>query len=190
MCSHIITAEDRDCCINIVWCICRHQSTIRRFWPVCQAAVYTVYNMGKASRAIIFENGKMLVMQRNKYGSRYFTLVGGSAFDNETMEQALVREIREETGMEVIRATLVFIEEHPAPYNEQYIYVCEVAPHGAVAVQHTSEEGYMNSLDANVHTPMWIEMHSFAALDFRTPQLQKAILKSLKHGFPTKPLKL
>jgi hypothetical protein len=85
---------------------------------------------------------------------------------------------------------MVFIEEHPAPYNEQYIYVCEVAPHGEIAVQTTSEEGYMNSLDANIHTPMWIAGHSFAALDFRTPQLQKAIVHGMRKGFPAQPVKI
>lgn len=130
----------------------------------------------------------MLVMHRNKYGSRYFTLVGGSAQAEETLEAALVREVREETGLEVLRASLVFVEAHPEPHNEQHIFVCEVAPHGEVAVQPTSEEGYLNHLSANIHAPMWVDVRSFGALDFRTPQLQQAILHAFRHGFPAQPL--
>ena len=63
--------------------------------------------MGKAARAIIIENDKILVMRREKYGSEYNTLVSGRANSTEHMEQALVREIHEETGLTVVAATLM-----------------------------------------------------------------------------------
>jgi 8-oxo-dGTP diphosphatase len=146
--------------------------------------------MGKAARAIIIEDDKMLVMHRNKYGSEYFTLVGGRANENETMEQALAREIREETGLTITKYRLVFYEVHPEPYNQQYVYLCEVAPHGEVAIQDYSEEGFMNKLDANMHHPVWVSTRNFHNLHFRTPQLHSAILKALKNGFPEEAEKL
>lgn len=146
--------------------------------------------MGTAARAIIIEDKNMLVMHRNKYGSQYFTLVGGRANENETPEQALVREVMEETGLTVTRARLVYFEEHRAPYNNQYIYLCEVAPHGAVAIQDTSEEATMNQYDMNTHQPRWIATKAFENLPFRTPQLHEAIAKALKKGFPKDPIKL
>jgi len=146
--------------------------------------------MGKAARAIVIEGNKILVMHRNKYGSEYFTLVGGRVNDNETTEQALVREIKEETGLDITKARLVFFEQHPAPYNEQYIFLCEVAPHESVAIQETSEEGFMNRIDINVHKPLWSELSAFSKLPFRTPQLQNAIAEAFKKGFPQEPIKL
>jgi ADP-ribose pyrophosphatase YjhB (NUDIX family) len=146
--------------------------------------------MSKAARAIIIENNKVLVMYRNKYGSEYFTLVGGRVNDDESIEQGLEREIFEETGLSIIRSQLVYTEEHPAPYNEQYIYLCEVAPHGEISVQDYSEEALLNKLDANIHTPMWVDMNHFGRLAFRTPQLQEAITKAFKQGFPVEPIKL
>lgn len=140
--------------------------------------------MRKAARAIIIENGKILVMHRNKHGSQYFTLVGGRANENETPEQTLAREVQEETGLQVTHSRLVYYEDHPEPYNEQFIFLCEVAPHVDVQIQDSSEEGYMNRHAANTHTPMWVDLNAFARLPFRTPQLQDAILKALKKGFP------
>jgi ADP-ribose pyrophosphatase YjhB (NUDIX family) len=96
--------------------------------------------MSKAARAIIIEDNKILVMHRNKYGSEYYTLVGGRLEDGETLEQGLQREVKEETGLDVTSARLVYFEEHAAPYNEQYIYLCQVGPHEPVAVQESSEE--------------------------------------------------
>jgi len=146
--------------------------------------------MSKAARAIIIEGGKILVMHRNKYGSEYFTLAGGRINDGETPEQGLMREIREETGLRITGARLVYIEEHRAPYNEQYIYLCEVAPHKAIAIQDDSEEGDMNRYDLNTHQPQWASIQSFAHLPFRTPQLHEAIIQAFKKGFPTKSVKI
>lgn len=140
--------------------------------------------MRKAVRAIIIENGKILVMHRNKYGSQYYTLVGGRINDGETPEHALVREVKEETGMTVTGATLLYVEDHPEPYNEQSIYYCTVAPHDDVAIQSDSEEGYMNRFDMNTHMPLWVTPKSFEGLQFRTPQLHKALVQAFKKGFP------
>jgi ADP-ribose pyrophosphatase YjhB (NUDIX family) len=146
--------------------------------------------MGKAARAIIIENGNILVMHRNKHGSQYFTLVGGRLAEGESTEQGLIREIKEETGLDVTSHRLVYFEEHQEPYNHQYIYLCEVAPHADVAIQDASEEAFMNRININVHTPVWASLKSFASLPFRTPQLQAAIVTALKKGFPKEAVKL
>lgn len=124
------------------------------------------------------------MMHRNKYGSEYFTLVGGRVNKDETLEQGLAREVREETGLEVVKSRLVFTEEHAAPYNQQFIYLCEVAPFEVAEIQNDSEEGFMNKLAINTHQLMWVKLPAFERLQFRTPQLQQAIVHSLKHGFP------
>lgn len=146
--------------------------------------------MGKAARAIIIEQGKILVMYRDKYGSKYFTLIGGRVNQDETSEQALVREVREETGLVVTSAQLVFTEEHGAPYNDQDIFLCQVAAHDAVVIQEASEEGEMNKLGVNTHQPVWVAVHAFDHLPFRTPLLHKAVLAGLRKGFPSRPVKL
>ncbi|HSX06584.1 MAG TPA: NUDIX hydrolase [Candidatus Saccharimonadia bacterium] len=146
--------------------------------------------MTKAARAIIIEGDRVLVMHRNKYGSEYFTLVGGRLNGDETPEQALIREVKEETGFDVTNQRLVYVEEHPARYNDQYIFLCEVAPHGDVAIQEASEEGLMNRMMTNIHRPLWVGASSFASLPFRTIQLQNAIATALTKGFPKEPVKL
>lgn len=144
----------------------------------------------QAARAILIEDNHLLVMHRNKHGSEYFTLVGGRFQEGEGAEQALVREVQEETGLQIVRARLVFVEQHPAPYNEQYIYLCEAAPHAAVAIQTAAEENLMNKIGINTHMPVWCAPRAFASLPFRTPQLQTAILQALAKGFPDQPLRL
>ncbi len=146
--------------------------------------------MGKAARAIIIENGRLLVMHRNKEGSQYYTLVGGRIAEDESIEQGLVREIKEETDLDITNCRLVFTEKHAAPYNDQYIFLCEVAPHDSIALQDTSEEAFLNKMGSNTHAPAWANTKAFAGMPFRTPQLQAAIVIGLKKGFPKQTVQL
>lgn len=145
--------------------------------------------MGKAARAIIIENNQLLVMRRRKT-TEYYTLVGGLAGEQEPLEDALRREVMEETGLQVTNAQLVFIEEHRAPVNEQYVFLCEVAPHGPVAIQEYAEESHRNKLDIDTHDPQWVSLSVFSRIAFRSPQLQAAISDGLKRGFPKTPVKI
>ena len=149
--------------------------------------------MGQAARMILIENGQILVMERQKNNQTYYTLVGGRKNDDETIEECLVREIREETGLEITSHQLVFTEQHnDERYNDQFIFIVTVAPHGDISLGELSEEALLNNnpYTENKHTPYWIPLGSFSRLPFRTPALGQAIERSLKKGFPRVPITL
>ncbi len=129
-------------------------------------------------------------MHRNKNGKQYFTLVGGRVQKDETPQQAVVREVQEETGLAITACRLVYLEEHSEPYNTQYIFVCQVAPHGVVAIQDASEEAMLNKISTNMHKPLWVDVASFSTLPFLTMNLQAVIAEGLKKGFPELPERL
>jgi ADP-ribose pyrophosphatase YjhB (NUDIX family) len=140
--------------------------------------------MNKAVRAIILNGDQMLVMHRYKHGSEYFTLVGGRVKEGENLDAVLEREVKEETSLDIIEAKLVFIEKHPDPYNEQYIYMCKVKSTDNAAISAGSEEAILNTTVINIHTLRWINIRSLDSVQFRTPQLQAALIRGFKNGFP------
>jgi len=146
--------------------------------------------MRQAARAIIIENNKILLMQRNKNGNEYYTLVGGGVKQGETQEEAVKREVKEETGLDVTSTQLAFIEELPEPYHEQYTFICTVAPHGEVELHPDSEEATMNKFGLNIHTPVWIDLNVFEKIPFRSIHLQEKIGEAIKQGFPKEPIKI
>lgn len=61
----------------------------------------TVNTTRKRATAIIVEDGKMLLIRRNKPNHEYFVVPGGGVDEGETVEEALVRETMEELSLKV-----------------------------------------------------------------------------------------
>lgn len=140
----------------------------------------------KAVRAIVIKDNSLLVMHRNKFGHQYYTLIGGGVKTGETPERALVREVREETGLQATHARQVFIEEAGDPYGTQLIYLC-VTKDGEVALSPHADEAHINALGQNLHTPMWLPLSELPEVTFRSERLKEAILDGIKNGFPDHP---
>jgi 8-oxo-dGTP diphosphatase len=150
--------------------------------------VYTV-RMRKAARAIVVYNQSILLMKRNKFGLIYYCLPGGGIDAGETADQAVLREMREETSLVLANQRLVYIEEAGAPYGTQYIFVCDYQD-GEVKLQPTSIEAQLNKDGKNLFEPMWVPVSKFATLPFRSKELQQELLAAFRDGFPQEPKSL
>jgi ADP-ribose pyrophosphatase YjhB (NUDIX family) len=61
---------------------------------------------------ILIEDGQILLLNQDTDGPRTWSLPGGKVEDGETLAQALVREMREETGVEVRPGRLLYLCDH------------------------------------------------------------------------------
>src|SRR3989344_222013 len=68
--------------------------------------------MRKRATGIIIEKGKVLLIQRIKPGQNYFIFPGGGADEDETVEAALIREIKEELCLDVKKFNLLSVLEN------------------------------------------------------------------------------
>lgn len=140
--------------------------------------------MRQAVRGIVVNEGKLLVMKRNKFGAEYYTLIGGGIEPDEEPESALRRELREETGMQVGDVRLVFVEGAGEPYGTQYVYLCEYAG-GDPMLAHDSEEATLNADGQNTYSPQWLPLNALPEANFLSQSLKEALINSFENGFPS-----
>lgn len=139
--------------------------------------------MRRASRAIIIEDGKILVTKRNKFGSEYYILIGGGVDFGESLEQALYRELAEESGVQVANPRLVFTENAGIMYGLQYVFLCDYVS-GEPALHPESAEAKISAMGKNTYEPLWLSLEELATVPFRSDRLRRAILDGVKLGFP------
>ena len=77
----------------------------------------------KRVSGIIIESEKILLMHRIKPNKDYFVLPGGSVEENEDNISALIREIREETSLEIEIDKLLWQVNNEFNERTQYIYL-------------------------------------------------------------------
>ncbi len=145
--------------------------------------------MKKAVRAIVLNDSKILVIKRNKFGKVYYTLPGGGVDMGENTEQALVRELSEETSLQTGENQLVFIEQSGEPYGTQYVYLVAYAG-GEPQLDPSSDEAIINTLGQNLYEPIWLTLNEFSNVQFVSPSLQQAVMSGIQHGFPEKPIEV
>lgn len=142
--------------------------------------------MKKAVRAIVMKDNALLVIKRNKFGRIYYTLPGGGVDLGENTEQALIREMKEETGLDLGENRLVFIEQSGEPYGTQYVYLVAYAG-GEPALDPDSDEAGISALGQNLYEPVWLAVNELPKVEFVTPRLRQAVLDGIQHGFPDEP---
>lgn len=145
--------------------------------------------MKQAARAIIVRGNKLLVIHRNKFGKEYYTLPGGGVEQGETPEQAVFRELQEETGLKAKDCRLVFVEDAGPPYGTQYMFLCQ-DPGGNVAMHPDAIEAELNKLGKNLYTPLWLSIEDLTKQPFVSENLKKTLILAFDKGFPKKPQKL
>ena len=79
----------------------------------------------KRISAIITKREKLLLIHRRKKGGEYWVIPGGGIEDNETLQQGLSREVKEETGLNVVESSL--IAENQDGEIKHYFYICKLS---------------------------------------------------------------
>jgi len=145
--------------------------------------------MRHAVRAIVIKDDQLLVMDRDKFGNKYCSLIGGGVDAGETIEQALLREMHEETGVVISQPRLVIVEDSGQIYGRQHVFLCNYVS-GEPALHPDSEEAKITSLGRNLYQPKWLPLAELAGANFLPKELKQTLIDCLANGFPAEPIQL
>ena len=76
-------------------------------------------------RGLVSNDAGEILLVRHSYAGRKWFLPGGGHHGNESPEAALVREMREETGLEVQVTRLIGVYFYTGSYKRDHIYLFE-----------------------------------------------------------------
>lgn len=126
------------------------------------------------ARALILKDDKILMIQRLRVDSEYYVLPGGHLEDGELPEITVMREVKEETSLEVkLVKKLESITDKDGTIH--HIYLCEYIS-GKPNLTVNSPE-VAEASNGNIYTPMWIEIGTLQNLQI-WPAEAKAFLLS------------
>jgi ADP-ribose pyrophosphatase YjhB (NUDIX family) len=138
-----------------------------------------------AVRVIMVKDGHLLVMHRNKFGHEYYSLIGGGVDVGESLEQSLIREVKEETTLDISNPRLVYVQESGKPFGTQHIFWADY-PGGEVNLSPASAEAKINELKKNLYTPLWLPISKLPEVPFLPTELKDRLIEDFANGFANK----
>lgn len=114
--------------------------------------------------ACILDGDRLLLVVHEKKGRRYHLLPGGGVEMGETIAQAVEREVREETGLEVVCGPLVLLCEAIGDDDDGLRHVVQVV-HAARVVRGTLRPG----CDGRLVDCAWVALDDLPGLTLHPP---------------------
>lgn len=137
-----------------------------------------------ASKAIIVENGAVLLNRcRREDGCVYYDLPGGGQKRYESMEQTLLREVKEETGYEICVNRFVGLAEEintNAELREKYPEYTHRILHIFTASLVRENKGVPTEKDLHMEESVWVPLDDINALAETRPFCLKQLLCDIR----------
>lgn len=144
------------------------------------------YDRVRASGVCIHDN-KILLMHRinlaKEEGSQeYYVVPGGGVESNEDIEDAVIREMKEETDLDVTLGELFYEVEDHEPTGElikYYAYLCEYKG-GEPKLREDSVEAQEMKEGIHFYKPLWVDLSEIKNIVlYPTPLKQELITRYL-----------
>ena len=130
-----------------------------------------------SSRAIIIDDGKVLTMFRRKVNNgninEYYVIPGGGQDPNETLEQTVIRELKEEMNVDI--KVLGYLGNEIWNDTTSNYFHCEIVK----GTPHLGGEELERMTSENYYEPKFIELENIDSLKniIGTPFIKKALKK-------------
>ena len=128
----------------------------------------------------MLKEDKVLLMHRLKNNEEYWTFPGGGVENGKTIEQAVIREVLEETSMPTEIYKLLY--EHHYETSDQYYYLCEYIS-GEPVLGNAIEKERMEKSTSDIYGPEWVEVNKLPKLLVYPLEIRDWLIEDLKNGF-------
>lgn len=130
--------------------------------------------------AIVIHDNKLLAMFR-KNDREYYTFPGGGIEPDETIEQAVIREVMEETSLEVEVEKLAY-EVHHDNDDIHYFFLCRYVS-GTPDIQPGTNEYADNIQGEDIHIPEWLPLQNISKTVLYPLEVRDQLIADIEKGF-------
>jgi ADP-ribose pyrophosphatase YjhB (NUDIX family) len=138
-----------------------------------------------SARAIIIHKDKVLLIHRIKNGREYFIFPGGGIEPGETIKDATIREVKEETSCEVAYLStpyrVIFDND-----TDNYFSVCEYISGVPKLSDGTNEVEDLKKLEGSLFVPEWHDISHVSKLQVLPIEISDWLLEDIRVGFKNK----
>lgn len=115
--------------------------------------------MNQRVSGVIIQDGKILLIRRIRNGEEYYVFPGGGVEENESIEDSMDREIKEELCLDVKKKKLIFQLEENQGRQEFWFLIEEFA---GTAELGGEEKERMN--ENNQYYPIWVDFAKISSI--------------------------
>jgi len=115
---------------------------------------------GDRATALVCRDGKLMMIHRLRAGMEYYVLPGGHVEDGETVEIAVIRELKEETSLDAKLGSKLYSFADKEGRNH-HIYSCDYVS-GLPKLPPDSIES--TRANEGSHNPLWVDIDEIKGL--------------------------
>ncbi|MFZ4648178.1 MAG: NUDIX domain-containing protein [Patescibacteria group bacterium] len=139
-------------------------------------------NDAKRIRAVgILLKGDEVLLIHRKNIKEYFVFPGGGVEKGETIEQAVSRELKEETSIKISIAKLLYKHIYDDT-TEQYFYLCDYIS-GEPKLSDNSIENQEMLKGNDYYQPLWVKLSELRNLLVYPLEIRDLLLEDFKNNF-------
>jgi len=140
--------------------------------------------------AILIEEDRLAMIERHRSGLHYYSFPGGAVEPDETPEDAVVREMEEETGLQVMvkrRIAYVWFRGR----RQEFFLVARVSGEfGTGTGEEYQPPPLGKSPSSGTYHPLWLPLADLASYNVLPPEMAAAVQRAWREGWPEEPFEI
>ena len=141
----------------------------------------------RAVAIIINEKDQVLLIWRRKKDKEYYVFPGGGVEDKETVKEAVLREVDEETTLQIKIERLLYRHRYIGD-SDQFFYLCSYVS-GQPTLGEANEKEKMSKSTDDLYKPQWVELNQLKDLLIYPLEIRDWLLEDLENNFKNTPRK-